>query len=163
MTVKEGVHQRIGQADDFDNRYELGASDLPERCLRKVFAPEDLPASDGASVGTEASGKFADSAWCRPLPHGTDYDDDGGEVDFWAEEANRGGCRSLPATVAIAAEAQSEALFLGQLYKSAPGLPEIVGAVEVAAAGTCFLAGRLCKVLVDGQKDRPELAVRGKS
>ena len=87
MAEKEGIHQRIGQADDLGNRYEMGASDLPERCLRKVFPPEDLPAGYGPPVGAEASGKLADPAWCRPLPHGADYDDDGAQVDLWAEEA----------------------------------------------------------------------------
>ena len=91
-----------------DNRRQTGACDLPERGLGKVFAPEDLPASDGPSVGAEALGKLADSAWCRPLPHGADEDDDGAEVDLSAEEAYRRRCHSLPATVAIAAEAQSD-------------------------------------------------------
>src|SRR5208282_3108373 len=159
MAEKEGIHQRIWQADDFDSRYEMGTSDLPERCLRKVFAPEDLPASDGPTVGTEASGKLADPVWFRSLPHGADEDNDDAQVDLWTEEADRRRCHSLPATVAIAAEAQSEALWLGKLEGSAPWLPEVVGAVQMSAARTRVLAGGLGKILVDRKKERPEAGI----
>lgn len=156
MAEKEGMHQRIWQADDFDNRHEMGTRDLPEWCLRQMFPPENLPACDGPPVGAEASGKLADPAGCRPLPHGADEDDDGAQVDLWAEEAYRRWSHSLPATVAIAAEAQSEALWLGKLHSSAPRLAEVVGAVQASAARTGILAGGLGEVLVDCKKERPE-------
>jgi hypothetical protein len=133
MAAEEGVHERVWQGDDLDNRREASACDLPERCLWKVFAPEDLPASDSPSVGAEACGQLTDLAWCRPLPQGADQDDDDAEIDLGTEEAYRGGCHSLPATVAIAAEAQSDKLWLRELEGSAPWLPEVVGAVQMSA------------------------------
>jgi hypothetical protein len=48
---------------DVDSQRQASACNLPERSLGKVFAPEDLPASDGPSVSTEERGKLADSAW----------------------------------------------------------------------------------------------------
>jgi hypothetical protein len=156
MAAEEGIHERVGKGSNLDNRHQAGLCDLPERCLRKLLAPQDLPASDGPPVGAESPGQLTDSAWRRPLPHGADYDDDDAEVDLWAEEAHRRRCRSLPATLAIAAEAQPETLCLGKLERSAPGLPKIVGAVEMSAARTCVLAGRLCKISVDGEKNRPQ-------
>ena len=113
MTEKEGVHKGIWQGEDLDKWYQTGPFDLPERCLRKVLAPEDLPASDGPPVGAELRGKFADTPWRGPLPHGADEDDDDAEIDLWTEETYRRRCDSLPAAIAIAAEAQSEALCLG--------------------------------------------------
>jgi hypothetical protein len=156
MASEEGIQERVWQGDDLENRCEAGACDLPERCLREVLAPEDLPASDGPSVGAEAQGKLADPAWCRSLPHGADEDDEDAEIDLWTKEADRRRGDSLPATVTIAAEAQSEALWLGKLEGSTPRLAEIVGAVQASAARARFLAGLLCKVLVDRQKDRPQ-------
>ena len=61
MTAKEGVDQRVGEADDLTK--ETGACELPEGCLWEVFAPEGLPAGDRAFVGTEACGKLANPAW----------------------------------------------------------------------------------------------------
>src|SRR5260370_31214813 len=108
--AEEHVLERERQSDDLENRYQTSACDLPERSLRNVFAPEDLPASDGPFVSTEAFGELADSARLWPLPHGADQDDDGAQVNLSAQEAHRWWRRSLPATVAIAAEAQSDAL-----------------------------------------------------
>src|SRR5271157_1459418 len=105
MAEKEGIHQRIWQADDFDSRYKMGTGDLPERCLRKVFAPEDLPASDGPTVGAEARGKLADSPWRGPLPHGADEDDDGvtlflqpsrSQQKLSLRHCGSGSCRGVP-------------------------------------------------------------------
>jgi hypothetical protein len=110
MAEEEGVHQRVRQGDDLDKRYQTGAFHLPERRLGKVFAPEDLPASDGSSIGTEAFGQLADSARCRPLPQGADNDDDDAQVNLRTEERYRRRCHSLPATIAITAEAQSDPL-----------------------------------------------------
>jgi hypothetical protein len=53
MLAEEGVHERVWQGDDLDNGYQTGTRDSPERCLWEVFTPEDLPASDGPSVGAE--------------------------------------------------------------------------------------------------------------
>ena len=119
------------------------------------LAPEDLPAGDGPAVGAEACGKLTDAAWRRSLPHGADQDDDGTQVDLWPEESHRRRCDSL-LPVAVAAEAQSEALLLGELAGSAAWLPRVVGGVQASAAWTCLLAGFLCKVLVNRQKERPE-------
>src|SRR5580658_534069 len=63
MTAEERVHKRVRQAVDLDSRHKTGACDLPEMGLRKVFAPEDLPASDGPLINAEAFGELADSAW----------------------------------------------------------------------------------------------------
>src|SRR6266403_607252 len=101
MAEKEGVHERVGQGDDLGKRHLTGVCDLPERCLRELLAPEDLPASDGPSVGAEAHGKLADPAWCRSLPHGADEDDDDAEIDLGTKEADRRRGDSLPATVTI--------------------------------------------------------------
>jgi hypothetical protein len=64
--------------------------------------------------------------------------------------------RTLAATVAITAEAQSEALELRQLGASASGLPGIVSAVQVATARTAFFADFLREIFVDRQQKRPE-------
>src|SRR5271165_5092562 len=58
MAEEKGFHDGIWQGEDLDKWYQPGPFDLPERCLRKVFAPEDLPASNGPSIGAEASRKF---------------------------------------------------------------------------------------------------------
>src|SRR5262245_58823648 len=113
MTAEEGVDQRVGQAGDRAKGNEIGTCHLPERRLREVFAPEALPAGDCAVVGAEAFGEVTEPAWVGPLPHRADQDNDGREVDLSAKETHRRGRQSLPATVAIAAEAQSEALELG--------------------------------------------------
>ena len=151
--LEEGVHEREGQGDDFDNRLQTGACHLPERCPGKMIAPEDLPASDGPSVGAAKLEEVADLARSRSLPHGADEDDDGGEVDLWAEEAHRRRSDALPAAVAIAAEAQPDPLWLGYLIGIAPRLPGIVGAVKASTTGTPLLAGGLRKILVDLEKE----------
>jgi hypothetical protein len=156
MAREEGIQERVWQGADLEHRCEAGACELPEQCLREVLAPEDLPASDGPSVGAEAQGQLADPAWCRSLPHGADEDDEHAEIDLGTKEADRRRGDSLPATVTVAAEAQSEALRLGKLEGSPPWLAEIVSAVQASAARAGFLAGLLCKVLVDGQKNRPQ-------
>jgi hypothetical protein len=43
------------------------------------------------------------------LPHGVDDNDHGAELDLSAEESHRRGRGSFPATIAITAEAQSDA------------------------------------------------------
>src|ERR1700730_12925026 len=68
--AEERVLERVRQGDDLENRDQTSACDLPERGLRNVSAPEDLPASDGPFVSTEAFGELADSARLWPLPHG---------------------------------------------------------------------------------------------
>src|SRR5579859_4090282 len=156
MAEKKGIHQRIWQAGEFDDRYEMRTCNLPERRLGKVFTPEDLPAGDGPPVGAEACGEVADSPWRGPLSHSADEDDDGAQVDLGPEEAHRRRRRSLPAAVAIAAEAQSEAQWLGKLDGGAARLSGVVGRVQVSAARTRFLAGFLCEILINGQEERPE-------
>ncbi len=156
---EKGVHKREWQGDDRDNWLQTGACDLPEWCLGKQIAPEDLPASDGPPVDTETGGEFAETTRCRPLPHGADKDNEGGDEDLSSEEANRRRCHSLPAAVAIAAEAQSDALWLGHLIGIAPRLPGIVSRVQTSTTGTALLAGRLRKILVDCKKERPKPGV----
>src|SRR6266852_1403011 len=156
MTAEEGVDQRVGQADDLAKGYETSACDLPEGRVGEVFAPEDLPAGDRAFVGTEAFGELTDPPRRGPLPHGADHDDDGSKVDRSAQEAYRRRCRPLPATVAIAAEAQSEALGLRKLGGSPARLALVVGTVEAATTRTALLAGFLREIFVDCQQERPE-------
>jgi len=156
MAAEEGIHEGVRKGDVLDDRHQAGLRAFPEWCLRKVFAPEDLPAGDGLSIDAEAFGKLTGLTWRRPLPQSADQDQEGAQVDLPAEEAHRGWCRSLPAAVATAAEAQPDAQRLGQLDGGAPGLPKIVGTVEGSAAGTAVLADRFRKVLVDGEKDQPE-------
>jgi len=127
MMAEEGVDQRVGQVDDLAEGYETGACNLPEGRLWEVFAPEALPAGDRAFIGAEAFGELADPPRVWPLPHGADEDDNGGQVDLSAQEAHGAGRCSLPATVAIAAEAQSEALGLRKLDGSAARLPKVIG------------------------------------
>jgi hypothetical protein len=117
------------------------AGGLRLNCRGSSPAPEDLPTSDGAAVGAEAYGKLTDSARCRSVPHGTDEDDDGVQVDLWAEEADGGTRHSLPATVTIGAEAQPEALRLGKLNGGASGLAGVVSAVEAGTARICVGTG----------------------
>jgi hypothetical protein len=81
--------------------------------LWEVLAPEHLPASDGPAIGAEACGELTDAAWCGPLPHGADQNDDGAQVNLGAEEAYRRRCHSFPAVIAIAAKAESDSLWLG--------------------------------------------------
>ena len=157
--LEEGDQEGGGQGGDLDNRLQTGACDLPEQCPGKLIAPEDLPASDGASVDAETVGEVAETTWCRPLPHGADKDDEGGDEDPSSEEANRRRCHSLPAAVAIAAEAQSDALWLGYLIGITPRLPRIVGSVQASTTGTPLLAGGLRKILVDCKKERPKPGV----
>src|SRR5271166_722958 len=156
MTAEEGVDQRVGQADDLAKGYETSACDLPEGRVGEVFAPEDLPAGNRAFVGTEAFGELTDPPRRGPLPHGADQDDDGGQVDLSAQEAHRPRCRPLPATVAIAAEAQPEALGIRKPGGSTPGLAKVVGAVPAATTRTALLAGVLREIFVDCQQERPE-------
>src|SRR5271165_2228319 len=113
MAEKEGVHEGIWQREDLDKWYQTSPFDLPERCPRKVFAPEDLPARNGPSIGAEASGQFAHTTRCWPLPHGADHNDDRAQVHLGAEKAYRRRRRPLPTAITIAAEAQSKALWLG--------------------------------------------------
>ena len=121
-----------------------------------MVAPGGLPAGDRAFVGTEAFGELTDPSRSGPLPHGADQDDDGGEVDLSAQEARRGGRRSLPVAVAIAAEAQSEALGLGKLDGSALGLARVVGAVQAATARAALVAGFGREIFVDCPQVQPE-------
>ena len=101
-------------------------------------------------------GELTDPPWRGPLPHGADQDDDGAQVYLSAQEAHRRGHRSLPATIAVTAEAQSEALELGYRDGRSSRLPKIVGRVQASPAGTAFLAGFLGEIFVDRQQKRPE-------
>jgi hypothetical protein len=57
-------------------------------------------------------------------------------------------CHSLPAAVTTAAEAQSEALGLGYLDRSAARLPQVIGAVETSAnSGSCPLPGQSLRLV----------------
>ena len=109
--VDERFQERPRESGDVKCRHKTCASNLPERCLRKLFAPKHLPPSDGPSVDGEEPGQLADPPWRGPLAHGGDQDDHGPEINLWPEETNRGGCHPLPATVAIAAEAETVAVF----------------------------------------------------
>ena len=84
MAGKEGIDQRMWQSEDLDKRHQAGASSLPEWCLGKIFAPEDLPAGDGLPVGTESLGELSNAAWCSSLPEGADQEDGDAEIDLWA-------------------------------------------------------------------------------
>jgi hypothetical protein len=119
MVGEEGIHQRVWQADDLDDRHQVGASSLPEWCLGKMFAPEDLPTGDGLPVSAESLGELSDAAGCWTLPHGADQDDDDAEINLWAEESHRRRGHSLSATVTIAAETEPEALWLWELSERA--------------------------------------------
>jgi len=156
MAAEKGIHQRIWQAGDLDDGHQAGACDLPEWRLEKAFPPEDLPAGDGPAVGAEARGKLTDTAWGRSLPHGADQDDDDTQVDLGPKEADRRWCPSLPATIAVTAEAQFEALLLGELSGSAARFAKVVGTVQAPATRACFPAGLLSEILVNGQEERPE-------
>ena len=133
MITEEGVYQRVREADNRNDRYEPSASNLPEWRPRKVFAPEDLPAGNGPPVNIETLGELTDSAWCWPLPHGTDEDHAGGDEDLAAEEAYRWWCDSLAAALAIAAEAQPDTLLFRLRDRDAAWLTGVVGAMQASA------------------------------
>ena len=95
------------------------------------------------------------------MSHSADEDDDGAQVDLATEEAHRRWCRSLPATVAIATEAQSDAHEIEKPGGDAAGIPQIVGRVEASPTGTSVLANRVRKILVNCEKAPPESGVAG--
>src|SRR3954447_7710576 len=134
--AEEGVEEGPWKGREIDIGGQAGAGHLPEGGVGEEFAPEDLPARDGAPVGAEVSGQLADAAWCRPVAHGGDQDDHDGEVDLSAEEAYRRRRRPLAAPVSLAAEAQSGLVAFGKRVGPAPGLPGVVGAMQSSAAGT---------------------------
>ena len=107
-------------------------------------------------------GKLTDPAWRRALPHGADQDDDGAQVDLGAEKAHRRWCDSLSAAVAIAAEAQSDALFLGYLMGCRVACGDSWPGAGVRRKDT-LACGSPRKILVDGKKEHQNLALRGKS
>ena len=51
--TKERLQERKRKSCDLDHGHHKGSRDFPESCLRKMLVPEDLPASDGASVGAK--------------------------------------------------------------------------------------------------------------
>ena len=70
LAMKERFGERSREADDLDGRQEATIATFQNGGLRKVFAPENLPARDGPPVGAEEPREFADSARRGPLPHG---------------------------------------------------------------------------------------------
>jgi hypothetical protein len=88
MVMNERLQERSRESGDVDYRHKTSAGDLPERCPRKVFAPKDLPPTDGPSVGVEEPGQLADPPWRGPLPHGGDQDDHGTQINLGAQETN---------------------------------------------------------------------------
>src|SRR4051794_23449505 len=152
--AEEGVEEGPWKGREIDIGGQAGAGHLPEGGVGEEFAPEDLPARDGAPVGAEVSGQLADAAWCRPVAHGGDQDDHDGEVDLSSEEAYRRRRRPLAAPVVLAAEAQSGLVAFGKRVGPAPRLPGVVGAVQSSAAGTGLLAGGLGEIFVDRDEER---------
>ncbi len=114
-----------------------------------MFAPEDLPASDASSVGTEKLGKLTDSPRRGPLPHGSHQDDHRTEINLGPKETYRRWRYPLAATVPIAAEAKPAAVLFRQIIGTAPRLPRVVGAVQATAARARLLASGLGQILVN--------------
>ena len=98
------------------------------------------------------------------LSQGSDQDDDGAEINLWAEESHRRRGEPLSATVTIAAEAESEALRREVVRVCHAAYGGVIGGMQATAAGACqfaevFSAGR-------GRWQRrtdQNLVVRGKS
>jgi hypothetical protein len=93
------------------------------------------------------------------LAHGADEDDDRAEVKLSAKKAYGGGRDSLTTTVAIAAEAQTALIGIGErlVPVGAAGLARIFGRVETAAARrAAFLPGNIGEIAIDGVKKVPE-------
>jgi hypothetical protein len=124
-----------------------------------VFAPEALPSNDGSSVDFEAFGKLAHWAGSRSLPQGGNQHDHGSEVNLTAEETHRRRCDPLPATLAVATEAQPVPVFPGQVVGAAPGIARVVGAVQATAARAPQLADNRGEFLINRKKRRPEIGI----
>src|ERR1700678_1314341 len=90
------------------------------------------------------------------MPQGANQNDDSAQVDLATEEAHRRRCRSLPAPLAIAAEAQSDAQQLGKPGGATAGFPQIIGGVKASATRTSDLANCVRKILVNCEKEPPK-------
>src|SRR3954468_23528321 len=161
--AEESVEEGPRKGREIDIGGQSGAGHLPEGGVGEELAPEDLPARDGATIGAEVSGKLAEPARCRPVAHGGDQEDHDGEVDPSAEEAHRRRSDPLAAAVALAAEAESVLVSLGEGVGPAARLAGVVGTVQPTAAGTGPFARGLGKVFVDRDEERPESGVGGQA
>ena len=84
-----------------------------------MLAPEDLPTGDDLPVSAELLGELSDTLACWTLTHGPDQDNNDAEINLGAEESHRRRSYSLSATVTIAAETESQALWLRELSERA--------------------------------------------
>src|SRR5215831_8340634 len=103
------------QKDEVGCCGQTTACALPERCLRKVLLPKQLPAGNGSPVGAEQLGQFADATRRRSLPHGAYQHDHRKEIDLAAEETHRRRCHAFTATVARAAETETVVVVFGKI------------------------------------------------
>src|SRR5262249_41595997 len=133
---------------------------LPERCLRKVLLPKQLPAGNGSPVGAEQLGQFADATRRRSLPHGAYQHDHRKEIDLAAEETHRRRCHAFTATVARAAETETVVVVFGKILGTAR-LAGIIGAMQAAPTRAGLLPRTLGKILVDGKKKQPKRGTAG--
>ena len=85
--AEECRQQRQGKRAQFAQQRQLPACYLPERSLRKLVSPEDLPASDGPGVHVvDQPAQLVNPPRCRPLPHGGDQDNHRRKVHLAAEK-----------------------------------------------------------------------------
>jgi hypothetical protein len=162
VAVDERFHERSWENSDLDRRQQPTAGDFPERRLRKLFSPEDLPSRDGPPIGAEEPGEFGDSAWRGPLSHGGDENNDGAEINLPAEKPHRRWRDSLTAPVAVATEAEPALVWFWQMVGAA-WLSGVVGAVQSPATRARILASGLGEVLVDGKKKQPKAGIAGQT
>jgi hypothetical protein len=161
--AEESFHQRPRKFGNVDYRYKTSAFNPPERGLRKVFSPEDLPPSDRSPVHFEEIGKFADTAWRGPLPHRGDQDDHGAKVHLSAQKPYRWRSHSLSAPILVAAEAEPLPKSLGQIPRAAPRFSPKVTAVQSTTACATILARLFREILVQRKQKQPKLRIAKQS
>lgn len=88
---------------------------LSKRRLRKVFAPEHLPARNGSTVSAEMLRQLANAPWRGALSHGADQDDYGAEIHLRTEEPYRRWRNAIAATITVTTESSAGILLLRQV------------------------------------------------
>ena len=105
VVVDERFGERLWESDHIHRSQQPTTGDFPERRLRDLLLPEDLPSRDGPPIGTKEPRELGNSTWRGLLSHGRDEDNDGTEINLSAEKPHRRRRDSLAAPVAITTEA----------------------------------------------------------
>ena len=138
VRASKTLDQRCGETIMPGGRHERGTRDLPERRRREAVTPPSAPALDGATVDADHRRQARDPCRGRAMPEDGDQYDDGGEVDFATEKAQRRRC--LACAAAIDGTAEAEALVVlgaeltAQALWAAPGLAPELGRMQCPPA-----------------------------